>query len=69
MYADIGDRLGRHTPTPKPGAPPCWTSEGVALTPGTDFDRVDGRTTVRVSLAAGPEAVAVAIVRILRFQT
>ena len=41
-------------------------SEGVALTPGTDFDRVHGRTAVRLSLAAGPEAVAAAVVRILR---
>ena len=41
---------------------------GVALTPGTDFDRRDGGTAVRVSLAAGPEAVAAALIRILRFQ-
>jgi aspartate/methionine/tyrosine aminotransferase len=40
----------------------------VALTPGTDFDRLDGGTAVRVSLAAGPEAVAAALIRILRFQ-
>ena len=52
---------------------PAWCSalleeEGVALTPGTDFDLVHGGSCVRVSLAAGPEAVAAALVRILRFQ-
>ena len=41
---------------------------GVALTPGTDFDQRDGGAAVRLSLAAGPEAVATAIIRILRFQ-
>ena len=42
--------------------------EGVALTPGTDFDRVRGGGAVRISLAAGPEAVAAALVRVHRFQ-
>ena len=41
---------------------------GVALTPGMDFDQRDGGAAVRVSLAAGPEAVAAALIRILRFQ-
>ena len=66
VYADIGDRLAPYSDSE------AWCAallehEGVALTPGTDFDRVDGQTTVRVSLAAGPEAVAAAIVRIHRF--
>lgn len=67
LYADIGDVLGPHSDSE------AWCAalldlEGVALTPGTDFDRVRGRTAVRVSLAAGPEAVAAALIRILRFQ-
>ncbi|HEY5847194.1 MAG TPA: aminotransferase class I/II-fold pyridoxal phosphate-dependent enzyme [Microlunatus sp.] len=67
VYADIGHVLGPHVDSE------AWCAalldfEGVALTPGTDFDRVHGRTAVRLSLAAGPEAVAAAVVRILRFQ-
>ena len=67
VYAQIGTVLGPH-----PGAA-AWCAalladQGVALTPGTDFDPVHGDTAVRVSLAAGPEAVAAAVVRILRFQ-
>jgi aspartate/methionine/tyrosine aminotransferase len=68
VYADIGSVLGRH-PDSEAWCAALLEEQGVALTPGTDFDRVDGRTTVRVSLAAGPEAVAAAIIRILRFQT
>lgn len=67
VYAEIGDVLG-----PYPDSP-AWCAalladQGVALTPGSDFDPVHGGTAVRVSLAAGPDAVAAAIVRILRFQ-
>ena len=67
LYADIGDVLGPHSDSA------AWCAalldrEGVALTPGSDFDRVHGGTAVRVSLAAGPEAVAAALIRILRFQ-
>ena len=43
-------------------------TEGVALTPGLDFDPVDGGRTVRLSLAAGPETVAAALGRIRAFQ-
>ena len=57
-----------HIPTRNPGARRCSEEHGVALTPGTDFDQRDGGTAVRVSLAAGPEAVAAALIRILRFQ-
>ncbi len=68
VYADIGAVLGRHLDS-ETWCADLLEEQGVALTPGTDFDRIDGRTTVRVSLAAGPEAVAAAIIRILRFQT
>jgi aspartate/methionine/tyrosine aminotransferase len=67
VYAGLGDRLGRFADSV------AWCAElldeeGVALTPGTDFDRVSGGSTVRVSLAAGTEAIALALRRILRFQ-
>jgi aspartate/methionine/tyrosine aminotransferase len=67
VYAGLGDRLGPFADSV------AWCAalldeEGVALTPGTDFDRAAGGSTVRVSLAAGTEAVALALGRILRFQ-
>ncbi len=67
LYADIGDVLGPY-PDSEGWCAALLDAEGVALTPGTDFDRVHGRTAVRVSLAAGPEAVAAALIKILRFQ-
>ena len=67
VYAGIAGQLGPYTDSE------AWCAallehHGVALTPGTDFDRRDGGTAVRLSLAAGPESVAAAIIRILRFQ-
>ena len=41
---------------------------GVALTPGTDFDRVDGRDWVRLSFASSPAAVDAAVDRIVAWQ-
>jgi aspartate/methionine/tyrosine aminotransferase len=41
---------------------------GVALTPGTDFDGVDGRSWVRLSFAAAPEVVAEAVERVIEWQ-
>jgi aspartate/methionine/tyrosine aminotransferase len=41
---------------------------GVALTPGTDFDGVDGHDWVRLSFAASPEVVAEAIDRVVAWQ-
>jgi aspartate/methionine/tyrosine aminotransferase len=41
---------------------------GVALTPGTDFDGVDGRNWVRLSFAASPEVVAEAVDRMAAWQ-
>ncbi len=41
---------------------------GVALTPGTDFDPVDGHRYVRLSFASGPELVDDAVERILAWQ-
>ena len=53
-------RLGRLVRRPA-GASEAWPSPRAP-----DFDPVDGGTAVRVSLAAGPEAVAAAVVRIPR---
>ncbi len=67
VWADIAEQLGPH---PDSGA---WCAalldaEGVAVTPGSDFDSLDGQTAIRLSLAAGPEAVGAALLRIHRFQ-
>lgn len=43
-------------------------SEGVALVPGVDFDSSEGDATVRLSFAAGYDAVRQALARIERFQ-
>lgn len=43
--------------------------QGVALVPGVDFDGVDGAGFVRLSFAAGAEAVAEAFARIAVFQS
>ncbi len=47
----------------------AWCAEildrtGVALTPGVDFDTVDGRRTVRLSFAGGTEEIAEAMDRL-----
>ena len=41
---------------------------GVALTPGTDFDRVDGRDWVRIAFASPVEVVGEALDRIVAWQ-
>jgi aspartate/methionine/tyrosine aminotransferase len=41
---------------------------GVALTPGTDFDRVDGQDWVRLSFASSVDVVAEAVDRIVAWQ-
>jgi aspartate/methionine/tyrosine aminotransferase len=67
VYAELGAALGPH-PDSVAWCAALLESEGVALTPGADFDTVRGGSAVRISLAAGPEAVATAVGRILRFQ-
>lgn len=64
VYAGLGAALGEHPDSV------AWCADllertGVALTPGTDFDRVHGGRTVRVSLAAGATAVGEALDRIV----
>jgi len=41
---------------------------GVALTPGTDFDGVDGASWVRLSFASAPDVVGEAVDRIVAWQ-
>jgi aspartate/methionine/tyrosine aminotransferase len=67
VYAGIAGQLGPY-PDSESWCEALLEEHGVALTPGTDFDQRDGGTAVRVSLAAGPEAVGAALIRILRFQ-
>lgn len=68
VYAGIADLLGPHADSV------AWCQalldqEDVAITPGIDFDSRHGSTHIRLSLAPGPDAVAEAIRRILRFQS
>jgi len=67
VYAGIANQLGPHRDSV------AWCAallaeQDVAITPGVDFDRVDGHNYVRLSLAPGPGPVAEAIARILTFQ-
>ena len=67
LYADLGDQLAGFADS----AEYCRAlleDEGVALVPGSDFDAVNGRRSVRLSFAAGKDAVAEAVERIVRFQ-
>jgi aspartate/methionine/tyrosine aminotransferase len=67
LYADLGDQLRGFADS----ADYCRAlleEEGVALVPGADFDAVNGTRSVRLSFAAGAEAVAAAVERIVRFQ-
>ena len=64
----IGRQLGPH-PDSESWCEALLEQHSVALTPGLDFDQRDGGASVRVSLAAGPEAVAAALIRILQQQS
>ncbi len=67
VYADLGEALeGFEDSTAYCAA--LLEQEGVALVPGADFDAVGGRRAVRLSFAAGQDAVEKAIERIVRFQ-
>ena len=67
VWADIADRLGPY-PDSVSWCAALLDAEDVAVTPGPDFDTVDGGTAIRLSLAAGPEAIGTALLRIRRFQ-
>jgi aspartate/methionine/tyrosine aminotransferase len=67
LYADLGEQLAGFADS----ADYCRAlleQEGVALVPGSDFDAVNGRRSVRLSFAAGRDAVREAVERIVRFQ-
>lgn len=68
FYAELGEALGRFTDAGEYCAA-LLEEQGVALVPGADFDSVAGHTTVRLSFAAGYDAVREAIKRIITFQT
>lgn len=68
VYAGIANLLGPYADSVK-WCQALLDQEDVAITPGIDFDGVYGSTHVRLSLAPGPDAVAEAIRRILRFQS
>lgn len=67
LYADLGEALAGFADSTAYCAA-LLEEEGVALVPGADFDAVGGRRAVRLSFAAGREAVIEAIERIVRFQ-
>ncbi|WEV77599.1 aminotransferase class I/II-fold pyridoxal phosphate-dependent enzyme [Janibacter cremeus] len=66
-WADLGEALAPFADS-REYATALLEETGVALTPGTDFDPVDGRHCVRLSLAAGPEAIGEALERIIAWQ-
>ncbi|NMR31365.1 pyridoxal phosphate-dependent aminotransferase [Crystallibacter degradans] len=67
LYAELGDQLSGFADSGE-YCRALLEQEGVALVPGSDFDAVRGRRSVRLSFAAGREAVAEAVERIIRFQ-
>ncbi|MFB9774994.1 pyridoxal phosphate-dependent aminotransferase [Brevibacterium otitidis] len=66
MYADITGVLGPYA-TATEWCAALLEEEGVALSPGLDFDSVHGDECVRLSLAAGPDAISAALARIRTF--
>jgi aspartate/methionine/tyrosine aminotransferase len=67
MYAYIDDVLGPYA-TATQWCEALLESEGVALSPGLDFDTVNGDRAVRLSLAVGPDQTYEALEWIKRFQ-
>ena len=66
-WADLGDQLAGFADA-RAYASALLEATGVAVTPGGDFDPVEGSRCVRLSLAAGPEAIAEALDRIIAWQ-
>ncbi|WP_420174292.1 pyridoxal phosphate-dependent aminotransferase [Luteococcus sp. OSA5] len=62
VYADISSSLCEGEDS-RAWCAALLEEAGVALTPGWDFDRVNGGQTVRLSLAPGPQQVAEALRR------
>ena len=66
-WADLGERLAPFAHSGEYAAA-LLEATGVAVTPGGDFDPVVGHHCVRLSLAAGPEAIREALDRIIAWQ-
>ncbi|MEN3122725.1 aminotransferase class I/II-fold pyridoxal phosphate-dependent enzyme [Janibacter sp. LM] len=66
-WAELGDALAGFADSGEYAAA-LLEATGVAVTPGGDFDPVIGSRCVRLSLAAGPEAIAEALDRIIAWQ-
>ncbi len=66
-WADLGEQLAGFADA-REYAAALLEATGVAVTPGGDFDPAVGRRCVRLSLAAGPDAVAEALDRIIAWQ-
>ncbi|WP_269939491.1 aminotransferase class I/II-fold pyridoxal phosphate-dependent enzyme [Arthrobacter sp. HY1533] len=67
FYAKLGPALAGYADSREYCAA-LLEREAVALVPGPDFDSAGGHATVRLSFAAGYDAVREALVRIERFQ-
>ena len=67
LYASLGDRLGSF-PDSTAWCAALLEESGVAVVPGIDFDPFDGGSYVRLSFAAGRDATAEAVRRIVAFQ-
>lgn len=67
FYANLGPALAGFVDS-RDYCAALLESEAVALVPGGDFDSVGGASTVRLSFAAGYDAVRDALLRIERFQ-
>lgn len=67
LYANIAPVLGDH-PNSTAWCADLLEQHEVAITPGLDFDGVHGDETIRLSLAAGPDAIAEALRRVAAFQ-
>ncbi len=67
LYAGLGERLGGYASSVEWCAA-LLEEEGVAVVPGVDFDGAHGDEYVRLSFAAGADAVTEAVRRIERFQ-
>ncbi|MGC0272477.1 pyridoxal phosphate-dependent aminotransferase [Pseudactinotalea sp. Z1739] len=67
LWAGLAEGMGRYTSSVDWCAQLLET-DGVAITPGVDFDRENGDQFVRLSFAGEPEELTAAVRRIERFQ-
>ncbi|GHD04880.1 aminotransferase [Zhihengliuella salsuginis] len=67
LYAELGEQMAGFADSGE-YCTALLEAEGVALTPGSDFDDERGRQAVRLSFAASQADVLEAVERIIRFQ-